>query len=102
MGVVTHNTDAMRTWSGDITNAANDYRDYINSLYNLVDTLVSADFTGGLSKDFENAVLDKRDDFNRLGEVLDECSDLIDKTSTTIDNDEEELKASIESHNSFN
>ena len=102
MGVVTHNTESMRAWSGNITNSANEYKDYISSLYNLVDTLVSADFTGGLSKDFESSVLDKRDDFNRLGEVLDECADLITKTSNSIDNDEAVLKARIESHNSFN
>lgn len=102
MGVVTHNTESMRTWSGNITNSANEYRDYISSLYNLVDTLVSADFTGGLSKDFESSVLEKRDDFNRLSETLDDCADLITKTSTTIDNDEAELKARIQSHDSFN
>lgn len=102
MGIVTHNTEAMRTWSGNITNSSNEYKDYISSLYNLVDTLVAADFTGGLSKDFENSVLDKREEFNRLAEVLEECSDLISKTSEGIDNDEAELKASIERHNSFN
>ncbi len=101
MGIVTHNTDSMRSWSGNITNSSNEYRDYISSLYNLVDTLVSADFTGGLSQDFESSVLEKREDFNRLAEVLDECSDLITKTSNTIDSDEAQLKAQIQSHNTF-
>ena len=101
MGIVTHNTDSMRSWSGNITNSSNEYRDYISSLYNLVDTLVSADFTGGLSQDFENFVLGKREDFNRLSGVLEECADLISKTSTAIDNDEAELKAHIQSSDSF-
>ena len=101
MSVVSHNTESMRTWSGNITNAVNEYNEYISSLYSLVDNLVSSDFTGGLSQDFENFVLGKREDFNRLSGVLEECADLISKTSTAIDNDEAELKAHIQSSDSF-
>ena len=102
MEVVSHNVEAMRAWSGNINTASSDYSDYIKNLYTLVDNLVSSDFTGGLSQDFENLVLDKKDDFMRYSEVLEECAELIDKTSTNIENDEEELRSRIQNHDVFN
>ncbi len=102
MAIVSHNTEAMKSWSGIITNSAAEYDELINSLYNLVDNLVAADFTGGLSQDFENSVLEKRDEFHKLSELLGECSELISKTSSSIESDEAELKSRIQSHNMFN
>lgn len=102
MEVVSHNVEAMRAWSGNINNASTDYKDYINNLYTLVDNLVSSDFTGGLSKDFETLVLDKRQDFIRYADVLEECAELIDKTSSSIESDEDALRSRIQSHDVFN
>lgn len=98
MGIVGHNTELMQSWSGNIKNSAEEYRELISSLYNLVDNLVASDFTGGLSQDFENAVLNKRDDFNRLSDILEECADLISNTSSKIESDEESLSAQIQNH----
>jgi len=101
MNSVGHNTGAMRTWSGDMNKASEDYNALVDDLYHNVDDLVSVEFTGGLSKDFENDVLDKREAFNSLSRTLVECADLINSTASSIDADEEALSARIKSNNNF-
>lgn len=99
--VVGHNTEVMRQWSGNIINSAKEYDDLINSLYNLVDSLVGSEFTGGLSTDFEESVLRQKDNFRRLSETLQECADLISNTSNKIDDDEAYLRSQIQNNSVF-
>ena len=101
MNSVGHDTGAMRTWSGDINKAADDYKGLVDDLYRNVSDLVSVEFTGGLSKEFENDVLDKRDVFDGLYQTLVDCADLINGTASYIDADEEALSARFKNNNNF-
>lgn len=96
---VGHNTGEMRKWSGDINKASEEYNDLVNDLYKNVDVLVSSEFTGGLAKEFENDVLDKRQDFLNLSTILNEASELISSTASSIDEDEEYLASRFKSNN---
>lgn len=98
---VGHDTSVMRVWSGNISNSARDYDDAIKKLYSIVDNLVTAEFTGGLSKELETAILNQRQTFNEVTRTLEECAELITQTSNSIDEDEAMLKASIDSSNLF-
>lgn len=95
MAVVGHDTEAMRQWSGNIERCAEDYDNLIKQLYNTVDALVTTEFTGGLSKDFENAVMDQRANFFSLVDTLRECAEVVSNTSASIDEDEAYLKSQI-------
>lgn len=99
--IVGHNTEAMREWSGNIETSAQEYDQLISSLYSLVDNLVSTEFTGGLSQDFEESVLNKKDDFMRLSQTLNDCAELVKTRSSRIDDDEAELKSQIQSSSMF-
>lgn len=98
---VGHNTQEMRDWSSDVENCADEYKDSIESLYNLIDGFVASDFTGGLSGQFQSSVLEQRDRFNSLAEVLQEISDCIKQTSSVIDDDEAELKQMMDNSSVF-
>ena len=48
--IVSHDTNAMRTWSNNVDQNSGDYDDLISKLYALVDQFVgSPQFKGGLS-----------------------------------------------------
>jgi uncharacterized protein YukE len=91
----------MRKWSGDIDKASEEYKGLVDDLYKNVDVLVSSEFTGGLSKEFENDVLDKKDTFLSLSTTLNEASELISATASSIDDDEEYLASRFKSNNEF-
>lgn len=95
MAVVGHDTEAMRQWSGNIERCAEDYDSLIKQLYSIVDALVATEFTGGLSKEFENAVIDKKANFFSLVDTLRDCADVVSNTSKSIDEDEAYLKGQI-------
>ena len=95
MAVVGHDTEAMRQWSGNIERCADDYDALIKQLYNTVDSLVTTEFTGGLSRDFEGAVMDQRANFFSLVDTLRDCADVVSNTSNSIDEDEAYLRSQI-------
>lgn len=98
---VGHNTGEMRNWSDDMGNLSQEYDNLIRSLYNLVDNFVAADFTGGLSTQFQSTVMAQRDHLNGLTEFLQEVSDCIKQTSSIIDRDEEDLTRMMNSSSLF-
>ncbi len=100
MTIVSHDTNLMRDWSSNVEERANDYDTLVNRLYTLVDQFVgSSDFKGGLSADFENAVVSQKPQFMKYSETFRECVELINQTATNIDNDEAELQSNINSAN---
>jgi len=100
MEIISHNTDAMRDWSGNIDEQANNYDTLIEDLYKLIDQFVgSEDFKGGLSTDFQDTVVAQKPEFLKYSETFRECVDLINKTATNIDDDEADLKNNISNSN---
>ncbi len=96
MSIVSHDTEQMRNWSGNMENQANDYDSLINRLYAIIDGFVgSPQFKGGLSSDFLDKVLSKKSAFMQYSETFRDCSELINSTAGRIDSDEEALKARI-------
>lgn len=96
MSTTSHDTTQMRDWSTTMDNNANDYDSLINRLYALIDSFVGSEqFKGGLSTDFGEKVLSQRSTFMRYSDTFRECSELISRRATSIDSDEEELRARI-------
>lgn len=100
---VSHNTESMRNWSAAVEDYALEYDRLINSLYALVEQFAnSKDFRGGLSEDFLDKFINQKTQFLSYSEIFRECSELINKTATKIDNDHAELKSRIQRNNPFN
>ena len=92
-GRVSHNTGAMRNWSSNMTSNAEEYDALINRLYSLIEEFTSSsDFSGGLSTDFYNAVVEKKSAFMSYSATFRECADLINKRAARIDSNETDLK----------
>lgn len=97
---VSHNTEAMRSWSTNMNENADNYDMLVNRLYALVDQFVgSSDFSGGLSSDFMDKVLSQKPAFERFSTTFKECAKLINDRSRKIDSDEAELKSRIANAN---
>ena len=91
--IVSHNTGAMRNWSSNMTSNAEEYDALINRLYSLIEEFTSSsDFSGGLSTDFYNAVVEKKSAFMSYSATFRECADLINKRASRIDSNEADLK----------
>ena len=91
--IVSHNTGAMRNWSSNMTSNAEEYDALINRLYSLIEEFTSSsDFSGGLSTDFYNAVVEKKSAFMSYSATFRECADLINKRAARIDSNETDLK----------
>ena len=91
--IVSHNTGAMRNWSSNMTSNAEEYDALINRLYSLIEEFTSSsDFSGGLSTDFYNAVVEKKSAFMSYSATFRECADLINKRAARIDSNEADLK----------
>lgn len=100
MAIVSHDTDLMRDWSSNIDERANDYDSLVTRLYTLVDQFVgSPEFKGGLSTDFENAVISQKPEFLKYSETFRECVELINTTASNIDSDESSLQSGINKAN---
>jgi hypothetical protein len=98
--IVSHSTEKMRDWSGNIGENADNYDDMINHLYGLIDEFVgSEEFKGGITQDFHDRVISHKNDFLRYSSTFRECTDYINKAATNIDNDEAELKAQFDRAN---
>ena len=50
MGITAYDTEQMRSYSGNIEECANIYKDNVDYLYRLVEELVADDFTGDVAK----------------------------------------------------
>lgn len=100
--IISHNTEKMRAWSGDITKAQEEWNEYVNSTYTTIERYVTSEFTGGLSEDFNDSVLGVKDEFIKLGETLGECAEIIKNASQNIDDDEAALKQQINNQNVIN
>ena len=91
-GKVSHNTGSMRTWSSNMTSNAEEYDSLISRLYSLIEEFTSSsDFSGGLSTDFYNAVVDKKSAFMSYSATFRDCADLITKRAAKIDKNEADL-----------
>ena len=100
MGTVSHNTGSMRNWASNMDSNAEEYDSLINRLYSLIEEFTnSSDFSGGLSTDFYNAVIDKKSAFMSYSTTFRECAQLINKTASRIDSNEAELKNRFNSSN---
>ncbi len=98
--IVSHNTEGMRNWSEKLIENSNYYDELVNSMYTLVNQFVGSEmFKGGLSTDFEDAVLNAKPEFDRYSSTFNECAEYIKSKATQIDSDEEELKAGINAAN---
>ena len=101
--VISHDTAGMRKWSGSMENLADDYDSLVARLYALVDGFVgSPQFKGGLSADFADNVLSKKQAFLEYSETFKECSEYLKSRAGRIDSDEAELKSRIASSNPLN
>ena len=99
-GRVSHNTGAMRNWSSNMTSNAEEYDALISRLYSLIEEFTSSsDFSGGLSTDFYNAVVEKKSAFMSYSATFRECADLINKRAARIDSNETELKSKFNNAN---
>ena len=92
--IVSHDTNAMRDWSNNMEQQSGDYDDLISRFYALVDQFVgSAEFKGGLSEDFYNMVIDKRNEFERYSDTFRECAKILSGRADNIESDEAYMKA---------
>ena len=99
-GRVSHNTGAMRNWSSNMTSNTEEYDALISRLYSLIEEFTSSsDFSGGLSTDFYNAVVEKKSAFMSYSATFRECADLINKRAARIDSNETELKSKFNNAN---
>ena len=98
---VSHNTGAMRDWSGNINTAATEYDSDIRKLYSLVDSFVASDFTGGLSQQFADSVLNQRDKFYALKDTLEEIAKYVNGKADSIDDDDAMLSNEIKNNSIF-
>ena len=96
MSTIGYDTSAMREWSGNIENCAEEYNTLIKKLYTTVDQFVSCDFSGGIAKELENSILSQRVNFYKLSNVLNEVAGLISTRATNIDNDTQDMKKMID------
>lgn len=92
-GTVSHNTGGMRNWASNMNDNAEEYDSLISRLYSLIDEFTnSSNFSGGLSTDFYNAVVEKKSAFMSYSATFRDCAELINKRASKIDSDEAELK----------
>ena len=60
MGITAYDTEQMRSYSGNIDEAANTFKDNVDLLYRTVEELVADDFTGDVGEGFNEEVLSKK------------------------------------------
>ena len=92
--IVSHDTNAMRTWSNNVDQNSGDYDDLISKFYAIVDQFVgSPQFKGGLSDEFFNVVINQRNTFLQYSETFRECAKYMTTKAGNIDSDEAQMKA---------
>ncbi len=99
-GIVSHDTDQMRTWSNTMDSNSGDYGSLIRTLYNLVEDFAnSPQFKGGLSSDFLERFTAQKGEFLKYETTFNECSELVKSRAQNIDSDEAYLHSRINSAN---
>lgn len=102
-GIVSHDTDQMRTWSSTMDGNSGDYGSLIRSLYNLVEDFAgSSQFKGGLSSDFLNTFQAQKGQYLKYETTFNDASELIKNRAANIDNDEAYLHSRINNGNPMN
>lgn len=99
--ITVYDTEEMRSYSGNIGEAANMYKDNVDSLYRLVEELVADDFTGDVGTEFSEEVLSKKSYYLGMYETLEDCAGLIKEKSGIIDDNTQMLNNHIRSGNYF-
>jgi hypothetical protein len=91
----------MRSYSGNIEECANIYKDNVDLLYRLVEELVADDFTGDVGTGFSEEVLSKKTYYMGMYDTLVDCAGLIKEKSARIDDNTQMLNSQIRSGNYF-
>lgn len=92
--IVSHDTNAMRTWSNNVEQSSGNYDDLVTRFYNLVDQFVgSPEFKGGLSEEFYNTVINQRQAFMNYSQTFRDCAEYMKTKAGNIDSDEAQMKA---------
>ena len=101
MGITAYDTEQMRSYSGNIEECANIYKDNVYYLYRLVEELVVDDFTGDVGTGFSEEVLSKKTYYMGMYDTLVDCAGLIKEKSARIDDNTQMLNNQIRSGNYF-
>ena len=101
MGITAYDTEQMRSYSGNIEECANIYKDNVDYLYRLVEELVADDFTGDVGTGFSEEVLSKKTYNMGMYDTLVDCAGLIKEKSARIDDNTQMLNNQIRSGNYF-
>ena len=101
MGITAYDTEQMRSYSGNIEECANIYKDNVDYLYRLVEDLVADDFTGDVGTGFSEEVLSKKTYYMGMYDTLVDCAGLIKEKSARIDDNTQMLNNQIRSGNYF-
>lgn len=101
MGITAFDTEQMRSYSGNIEECANIYKDNVDYLYRLVEELVADDFTGDVGTGFSEEVLSKKTYYMGMYDTLVDCAGLIKEKSARIDDNTQMLNNQIRSGNYF-
>jgi hypothetical protein len=101
MGITAYDTEQMRSYSGNIEESANIFKDNVDLLYRLVEELVADDFTGDVGTGFSEEVLSKKNYYLGMYDTLVDCAGLIKEKSGIIDDNTQMLNSQIRSGNYF-
>lgn len=101
MGITAFDTEQMRSYSGNIEESANIFKDNVDLLYRLVEELVADDFTGDVGTGFSEEVLSKKTYYMGMYDTLVDCAGLIKEKSARIDDNTQMLNSQIRSGNYF-
>ena len=101
MGITAYDTEQMRSYSGNIEECANIYKDNVDYLYRLVEELVADDFTVDVGTGFSEEVLSKKTYYMGMYDTLVDCAGLIKEKSARIDDNTQMLNNQIRSGNYF-
>ena len=93
---------SLHTAASDVRSTRSDVDGELKKLWNVVDDLAMA-WKGGASTGFQNVMLRWNDDTNKLLTAMDNIADLLDKSGTTHQvNDEEQQQMLDKFHSALN
>lgn len=100
MAIVSHDTNLMQNWSNNMQSNNSDYESLIRELYALVEEFASSDdFKGGLSTNFLENFLGKKQSFMDFSQAFNDTVDYIKSRARDIESDEAYLQSKIENNN---
>lgn len=101
--IVSHNTDDMRTWSNNMGNTGEEYRNLVDELYTLIgDFAGSDDFKGGLATELSENIEAKKGEFLNYETTFHDSEEIVKNRAQHIDNDEAYLQSRINNNNPLN